>query len=87
MSKPSIAPDSTAAKIAYASKLKITYKRNPDGSIVLRSLVGIAMKTIKRLSDDELKALGLYREQIGLSTKYWEIQEDRRNAKHQSLTP
>jgi len=73
--------DLAAAKIAYASKLKITYKRNPDGSLMLKSIRGITEKDFKKLSDGELKALGLYRESKGVTTKYWEIQADRLEGK------
>jgi hypothetical protein len=68
--------DLAAAKIAYASKLKITYKRNPDGSVMLKSIRGITEKDFKKLSDGELEAMCLYRESIGRSTKYWEITND-----------
>ena len=75
-------PDELAvAKITYASKLKITYKRNPDGSLMLKSIRGITEKDFKKLSDGELKALGLYRESKGVTTKYWEIQADRLEGK------
>jgi len=74
--KPSPNEQLAAANIAYASKLKITYKRNPDGSLMLKSIRGITEKDFKKLSDGELKALGLYRESKGLTTKYWEINND-----------
>jgi len=70
-----------AAKIVYASKLKITYKHAPDGSLILKSIRGIELNIFKKLSDGELEAIGLYRESKGLSTKYWEILDDQRESK------
>lgn len=75
--KPSPNEQLAAAKIAYASKLKITYERNHNGSVMLKSIRGITEKDFKKLSDGELEAMGLYRESIGRSTKYWEIRGQR----------
>ena len=73
--------DETLSKAIAETKTKPTYRFAPDGSIILRSLKGISQRTIKRYSDAQLHEIGLYREQIGISTKYWEIQEDRREGK------
>jgi len=43
---------------------------------MLKSIRGITEKDFKKLSDGELEALGLYRESKGLTTKYWEINND-----------
>lgn len=43
---------------------------------MLKSIRGITEKDFKKLSDGELEAMGLYRESIGRSTKYWEITTD-----------
>lgn len=74
-------PDETLSDAIAETKTKPTYRFAPDGSIILRSLKGISQRTIKRYSDAQLHEIGLYREQIGISTKYWEIQEDRREGK------
>ena len=43
---------------------------------MLKSIRGITQKDFKKLSGGELKAMCLYRESIGLTTKYWEITND-----------
>jgi len=52
---------------------KITYRLANDGSIVLKSLKGVSLKDFKRMNDEQLKEIRLYRYQIGLKTKYYPI--------------
>jgi hypothetical protein len=58
-----------------ASKKQITYNLNHDGSVILRSLRGITGKELKRMSDDELKAIGLFKTLIGKDEKFFPTDE------------
>jgi hypothetical protein len=62
--------------IAATAKHKITYKLNRDGSVILRSLVGTSIKVLKRMSDIELKAIGIFRTLIGTNEKFFPIDPD-----------
>ena len=62
--------------IAASAKSKITYQLNRDGALVLRSLRGITLKDLKRLSDAELKAIGLFRTLIGVDEKFFPLDPD-----------
>jgi hypothetical protein len=54
-----------------ATKKQITYNLNHDGSVILRSLRGITDKQLKRMSDDELKAIGLFKTLRGKNEKFF----------------
>ena len=70
-------PDNDLSEvIAATAKPKITYKLNRDGSVILRSLVGTSIKVLKRMSEDELKAIGLFRTLIGANEKFFPIDPD-----------
>ncbi len=56
-----------------AKSKKITYQLNRDGSVILRSLVGTSIKVLKRMTDAELKAIGLFRTLIGANEKFFPI--------------
>ena len=62
--------------IAASAKSKITYQLNRDGSVVLRSLRGITLKAIKRMTDAELKAIRLFKTLIGNDEKFFPIAPD-----------
>ena len=65
-------PDETwKDTIAASKKSKITYRLNNDGSVVLRSLRGITDKQLKRMSDDELRAIGLFKTLRGKDEKFF----------------
>jgi len=51
----------------------ITYRLANDGSVVLKSLKGILVKDLKRMDEKQLKDIRLYRDHIGLKTKYYPI--------------
>jgi hypothetical protein len=74
-------PDEVSSDAIVVSKTKLTYKFAPNGSLVLRSIRGMRVDDFKRLTDDELRALGLYRDESNLHPKYFEIQDDRREGK------
>ncbi|ELS34824.1 MULTISPECIES: hypothetical protein [Pseudanabaena] len=61
--------------IAATAKPKITYKLNRDGSVILRSLRGITLKALKRMTDAELKAIGLVKTLIGANEKFFPTDE------------
>ncbi len=50
---------------------KVTYSINHDGSVILRSLRGITIKALKRMNDQELKEIGLFKTLIGLNEKFF----------------
>ncbi len=62
--------------IVASAKPKITYQLGRDGSVVLRSLRGITLKALKRMSDAELKAIGLFRTLIGADEKFFPLDPD-----------
>ena len=70
--------DGEGLSVAFAAsaKPKITYQLNRDGSVVLRSLRGITLKALKRMSDAELKAIGLFRTLIGADEKFFPLDPD-----------
>ena len=59
--------------IAASAKSKITYQLGRDGSVVLRSIKGITLKALKRMSDADLKAIGLFRTLIGADEKFFPL--------------
>jgi len=69
------APDTVATDKATApAKTKsITYQIAKDGSIVLRSLRGTDSRTLKKMNDSELKAIGLFKTLIGKDEKFFPI--------------
>ena len=71
-------PDNALSKESAASKkpYQVTYRLNRDGSVILRSLVGTSIKVLKRMRDDELKAIGLFRTLIGANEKFFPIDPD-----------
>ena len=64
-------PDETLSDAIAATKKQITYNLNHDGSVILRSLRGITDKQLKRMSDDELKAIGLFKTLRGKNEKFF----------------
>lgn len=68
-------PDETLSDAIAATKKQITYNLNHDGSVVLRSLRGIADKQLKRMSDDELSAIGLFKTLRGKDEKFFPTDE------------
>ena len=64
-------PDETLSDAIAATKQQITYNLNHDGSVILRSLRGITDKQLKRMSDDELKAIGLFKTLRGKNEKFF----------------
>ncbi len=58
-------------KAIAATKKQITYRLNNDGSVVLRSLAGTSIKLLKRMSDDELREIGLFKTLIGKDEKFF----------------
>ena len=62
--------------IAPSKNPKIKYELNRDGSVILRSLVGTSIKVLKRMSDAELKAIGIFRTLIGANEKFFPINPD-----------
>ncbi|NUN66876.1 hypothetical protein HCU40_19485 (plasmid) [Pseudanabaena biceps] len=50
---------------------QVTYSINHDGSVILRSLRGITIKALKRMNDQELKEIGLFKTLIGLNEKFF----------------
>jgi len=54
----------------------ITYRLANDGSVILKSLYGVLVKDLKRMDDKQLKEIRLYREEIGLRTRYYPIYPD-----------
>ena len=69
-------PDETLREtIAPSKKSKITYRLNNDGSVVLRSLRGITDKELKRMSNDELKEIGLFKTLMGKDKKFFPVDE------------
>jgi len=69
------APDAVVNDKATApAKAKsITYQITKDGSIVLRSLRGTDSRTLKKMNDSELKAIGLFKTLIGKDEKFFPI--------------
>lgn len=66
----------TDAIAATAKQKKITYRLNRDGSVILGSIVGTSIKVLKRMSDAELKAIGIFRTLIGANEKFFPIDPD-----------
>ena len=64
-------PDETLSDAIAATKKQITYNLNHDGSVILRSLRGITDKQLKRMSEDELKAIGLFKTLRGKDEKFF----------------
>jgi hypothetical protein len=64
-------PDETLSDVIATTKKQITYNLNHDGSVILRSLRGITDKLLKRMSDDELKAIGLFKTLRGKDEKFF----------------
>ena len=65
-------PDETLREaIAASKKSKITYRLNNDGSVILRSLRGITDKELKRMSNDELRAIGFFKTLRGKDEKFF----------------
>jgi hypothetical protein len=64
-------PDETLSDAIAATKKQITYNLNHDGSVILRSLRGITDKQLKRMSDDELRAIGLFKTLRGKDEKFF----------------
>jgi hypothetical protein len=62
-------------KAIAATKKQISYKLNHDGSVILRSLVGTSVKSLKRMSDHELKEIGLFKTLIGKDEKFFPTNE------------
>lgn len=71
-------PDNALRKESAAPKkpYQVTYRLNRDGSVVLRSLLGTSIKVLKRMSDAELKAIGIFRTLIGANEKFFPIDPD-----------
>ncbi len=65
-----------APTIEKSATKQITYQLNRDGSVILRSLRGITLKALKRMTDDELKAIGIFRTLIGANEKFFPIDPD-----------
>jgi hypothetical protein len=65
-----------APTIKKSATKQITYQLNRDGSVILRSLVGTSIKVLKRMSDIELKAIGIFRTLIGANEKFFPIDPD-----------
>jgi hypothetical protein len=53
---------------------QITYSTGIDGSIVLRSVRGTDIRTLKKLDGNQLKEIGLRREVIGDQVKFYPIE-------------
>jgi len=68
--------ESLSVAIAASAKPKITYQLGRDGLVVLRSLRGITLKALKRMTDAELKAIGLFRTLIGADEKFFPLDPD-----------
>jgi hypothetical protein len=63
--------------IAATAKAKnITYRLNHDGSVVLRSLKGIGFRDLKRMNDQQLKEIGLFKTLIGKDEKFFPVDPD-----------
>ena len=71
LTSPSIEKSLDSNTIATSKKSKITYRLSNDGSVVLRSLVGTSIKLLKRMTDDELRANGLFKTLIGKDEKFF----------------
>jgi len=56
-----------------ATPKKLTYNIADDGSIVLRSLKGTDSRTLKKMSDQELREYGLTKTLIGDKEKFFPI--------------
>jgi len=52
---------------------KLTYNIADDGSIVLRTLKGADSRTLKKMSDQELRQYGLTKTLIGDKEKFFPI--------------
>lgn len=65
----------TKKELDKAAKKQITYRLNRDGSVILQSLRGITDKQLKRMSDDELRAIGLFKTLIGVNEKFFPTDE------------
>jgi|GEM_PF-1121088 len=66
----------TDAIASTAKQKKITYRLNRDGSVILGSIVGTSIKVLKRMTDDELKAIGIFRTLRGKDEKFFPINPD-----------
>jgi len=62
-----------AAIAKHVNNSEITYRLSNDGSIILKSLKGVTVKNLKRMDEKQLKDIRLYRDYIGLKTKYYPI--------------
>lgn len=68
--------DSNALSDAIATTgkaLKITYSLNRDGSVILQSLRGITVKELKKMNDQQLKEVNLFKSLVGLNDKFFPI--------------
>ena len=61
---------------ATAKANNITYRLNHDGSVVLRSLKGIGFRDLKRMNDQQLKEIGLFKTLIGKDEKFFPVDPD-----------
>ncbi len=71
----SLGSEGLSEAIASSDKPKITYQLGRDGSVVLRSLRGITLKALKRMTDAELNAIGLVKTLIGANEKFFPTDE------------